>query len=201
MDIMTKEIDQLENITKYEYDKMFNIKKVILPNNIEKEIGRIYEYYPFHNVLKTEDAEWNIYATPRDYEGNIIKEINPNSYNDQINDGEGITYEYDEYDNKIKVIYPDAAVERIKYNPNGNIIKRIAPEQYDEKTDDGAGYTYEYDCMNRLIQVTDPRYNVLKRYVYDLKGNITKEINSDGYKTGSNDQERKGIINIAKWTS
>ena len=57
MDIMTKEIDQLENITKYEYDKMFNIKKVILPNNIEKEIGRIYEYYPFHNVLKTEDAE------------------------------------------------------------------------------------------------------------------------------------------------
>ena len=39
MDIMTKEIDQLGNMTVYEYDQMFNLKKVILSNNIEKGIG------------------------------------------------------------------------------------------------------------------------------------------------------------------
>ena len=43
--------------------------------------------------------------------------------------------------------------------------------------------------MNRLVQVTDPRYNVIKKYVYDLKGNVIKEINEDGYKSGSNDEE------------
>nr|WP_317356407.1 hypothetical protein [uncultured Tyzzerella sp.] len=170
MDIMTKEIDQLGNTTLYKYDQMFNLKKVVLPNNIEKEIGTSYEYDPFHKLLNTENAEGNIYATPRDYEGNLLKEI------------------------KIKTIYPDGGIEGIKYNANGNIIKIIAPEQYDEKLDDGAGYTYEYDCMNRLIKVTDPRYNVIKKYVYDLKGNVIKEINGISYKTGSNDEERKGIL-------
>ncbi len=194
MDIMTKEIDQMGNTTIYEYDQMFNLKKEILPNNIEKGIGTSYEYTPFHKVLKIEDAEGNVYATPRDYEGNLLKEINPNSYDENINYGKGISYEYDGYDNKIKTIYPDGSIERTKYDANGNVIKRIAPEQYDKELDDGAGYTYEYDCMNRLVQVTDPRYNVIKRYVYDLKGNVIKEINADGYKTGSNDEERKGII-------
>ena len=123
-------------------------------------------------MIKLEYVRGNIYATPRDYEGNLLKEINPNSYNKELNDGEGITYVYDEYDNKIKIIYPDGAIERIKYDANGNVIKRIAPEQYDKESDDGAGYTYEYDCMNRLVQVTDPRYNVIKKYVYDLKGNV-----------------------------
>ena len=60
---------------------MFNLKKVILPNNIEKGIGTSYEYTPFHKLLKTEDAEGNIYATtPRDYESKLLKEINPNGY-------------------------------------------------------------------------------------------------------------------------
>ncbi|WP_250278723.1 EndoU domain-containing protein [[Clostridium] colinum] len=194
MNIMTKEIDQLNNIRKYEYDQMFNLKKIILPNNIEKGIGKKYEYDPFHKVLKIEDEEGNIYVTPRDYEGNILKEINPNTYDKEINDGLGISYEYDEYNNKVKVIYPDEAIERIKYDANGNIIKRISPEQYDKEIDDGVGYTYEYDCMNRLIQISDPRHNILKRYVYDLSGNIIKEINSYGYKTGSTDEEKVGIL-------
>ncbi|MBS5795046.1 MAG: hypothetical protein KIC92_09920, partial [Clostridiales bacterium] len=75
-------------------------------------------------------------AMPRDYEGNLLKEINPNSYDVKLNDGEGISYEYDGYDNKIKTIYPDGSIERTKYDANGNVIKRIAPEQYDKELDD-----------------------------------------------------------------
>ncbi len=202
MDIVTKEIDQMGNITIYNYDKMFNLKKVILPNNIEKGLATTYEYDPFNNLLKIEDAEKNIYATSRDYEGNILKEINPNSYNIETNDGKGISYIYDEYDNKIKIIYPDGAIERIKYDANGNMIKKILPEQYDEKIDDGAGYVYEYDCMNRLTKITDARHNVLKKYVYDLKGNIIKEINASGYKLGNDDENKIGILykyNYMNW--
>ncbi len=199
---MTKEIDQLGNTTLYKYDQMFNLKKVILPKNIEKEIGTSYEYTPFHKLLKTEDAEGNIYATPRDYEGNLLKEINPNSYDIKLNDGEGISYEYDGFDNKIKTIYPDGSIERIKYDANGNIIKIILPEQYDKDLDDGAGYIYTYDCMDRLVQITDSRHNIIKRYVYDLKGNVIKEINSNSYKKGIDDDEQVGILykyNYMNW--
>ncbi len=66
------------------YDQIFNHKKVILPNNIEKEIGTSYEYTPFHKLLKKEE-----YETPRDYEGNLLKEITPNSYDIKLNDGDG----------------------------------------------------------------------------------------------------------------
>ena len=47
MDITIKEIYQLGNTTLYKYEQMFNLKKVILPNNIEKGIGTSYEYTPF----------------------------------------------------------------------------------------------------------------------------------------------------------
>ncbi len=71
---------------------MFNLRKIILPNNIEKGIGTRYEYDPFHKLLKKEDAEGKIYTTSRDYEGNLLKEINPNSYNKEFNDEEDISY-------------------------------------------------------------------------------------------------------------
>lgn len=110
---MTKEIDQLGNTTLYKYDQMFNLKKVILPNNIEKGIGTS-----------------------------------------------------------------------------------------DEERDDGAGYVYEYDCMNRLVQVTDPRHNILRKYIHDLKGNVIKEILSYGCRQGKADEEKVGITykyNYMNW--
>ncbi len=118
IDIVIEEKDQINNITKYEYDQMFNLKKVILPNHIgkdsENELAQKYEYDPFHKLLKYKDSEGNVFATPRDLEGNIAKEINPNSYDEETGDGEGVSYIYDEYDNKIKTIYPDGSIERIK---------------------------------------------------------------------------------------
>ena len=47
---------------------------------------------------------------------------------------------------------------------------------------------------NRLVQITDPEGTVTKRYVYDLHGNITKEINADGYLSAETDGERTGTL-------
>ena len=92
------------------------------------------------------------------------------------------------------IVYPDGGTERIFYDANGNIIKKIQPEQYDRETDSGAGYCYDYDSENRLVQITDPEGTVTKRYVYDLHGNITKEINAAGYLSAETDGERTGTL-------
>ena len=48
-----------------------------------------------------------------------------------------------------------------------------------------------YDCVNRLVQITAPDGIVVKRYVYDAHGNITKEIDGEGYIHADNDKDRK----------
>ena len=126
-----------------------------------------------------------------DLEGRVIREIHPESYDGKT--GDGVCYEYDPDGRRIRILYPDGGTERIFYDANGNIIKKIQPEQYDRETDSGAGYCYDYDSENRLLQITDPEGTVTKRYVYDLHGNITKEINADGYLSAET-MERTGTL-------
>ncbi len=206
MDHITREVDPLGNTTKYFYDMLCNITKVVLPNQYDDKTGdgagTRYVYDAMDEVVQWTDPLGNVYATPRDLEENVIKEINPNCYDEKTGDGEGIRYEYDTEDHRIRIHYPDGGTERIKYDANGNIVKKIQPEQYDEKTDDGAGYAYEYDCVNRLVQVTAPDGVVVRRYVYDAHGNITKAIDGEGYASADNDGERIGTLyqyNAAGW--
>ena len=206
MDHITREVDPLGNTTKYFYDMLCNITKVVLPNQYDDKTGdgagTRYVYDAMDEVVQWTDPLGNVYATPRDLEENVIKEISPNSYDDKTKDGEGIRYEYDTDDKRIRIHYPDGGTERIQYDANGNIIKRIQPEQYDKKTDDGAGYIYDYDCVNRLVQITAPDGTVIKRYVYDAHGNIIKEMDGEGYASADTDENRIGTLyryNAAGW--
>ena len=198
MDHITREVDPLGNTTKYFYDMLCNITKVVLPNQYDDKTrdgaGTRYLYDAMDEVIQWTDPLGNVYATPRDLEENVIKEINPNCYNEKTKDGEGICYEYDTEDRRIRIHYPDGGIERIQYDANGNIIQKIQPEQYNKATDDGAGYVYDYDCVNRLVQITAPDGIVVKRYVYDAHGNITKEIDGEGYISADNDKDRIGIL-------
>ena len=206
MDHMTRETDALGNTTKYFYDMLCNVIKVVRPNQYDDKTGDgagiRYVYDAMDEVTQWTDPLGNVYATPRDLEENVIKEINPNCYDEKTKDGEGIRYEYDTDDQRIRIHYPDGGTERIKYDANGNIIRKIQPEQYDPETDDGAGYSYEYDCVNRLVQVTAPDGVVVKRYIYDAHGNITKEMDGEGYASADTDEERIGTLyryNAAGW--
>ena len=198
MDYRTMVVDPLGNTTKYFFDMLCNITKIIQPNHYDKKVGdgvgTRFIYDALDEQIQRIDPLGNVYAILRDLEENIAKEINPNCYHPETKDGEGIGYEYDPDDRRIKIQYPNGGIERIKYDANGNIIKKIRPEQYDEKTDDGPGYTYEYDCVNRLVQITDPEGNVVQRYVYDLCGNIIKKIDAQGCLAGANDDSRTGTL-------
>ena len=198
--------DPLEHTTKYLFDLLCNLIKVIRPNQYNPSLGdgpgTRYIYDEMDEQVLRIDALGNVWATLRDAAENVVKEIHPNTYDFQTNDGEGIRSEYDSNDNKIRIIYPDQSIERIFYDPMGSILKKVQPMDYDAKRDDGVGYTYEYDEVNRLVQITAPDGTVEKRYVYDLCGNIVKLIDAVGYLTGKTDAERIGSLytyNYAGW--
>ncbi len=168
MDIITKEIDQLGNTTLYKYDQMFNLKKVIFPNNIEKGIGTSYEYTPFHKLLKKEDAEGNIYATPRDYEGNLLKEINPNSYDIKLNDVEGISYEYNGFDNKIKIIDPSGQKEKYSYDLENRLKEKIDRN--------GVITQYNFNMYQNLLYRKTKDDSLQEIYIYSKDGYLENAI-------------------------
>ncbi len=205
MDLCMEEIWNGNIIKRYSYDNLGNLIRFHGPNDCTLDSQQVtisYEYDAFERLVKKEDALGNIQAVCRDKAGNIQKAVHPNTYSRDTKDGEGIVYEYDTDGNCIRIFYPDGGIVRMWYDACGNLIKRVEPEEYRKETDDGAGYTYEYDCMNHLVSVTNPYGIVEKRYVYDLKGNIVKEIDAKGMETGNNDAERIGTLylyNKAGW--
>ena len=87
MDHMTRETDALGNTTKYFYDMLCNITKIVRPNQYDDKTGDgagiRYVYDAMDEVTQWTDPLGNVYATPRDLEENVIKEINPNCYDER----------------------------------------------------------------------------------------------------------------------
>lgn len=198
LDIMCMATDPMGHTTRYLYNRMTDLIGLVRPNHHvhgEPDIAKeTYTNDAFHQRLSRTDCTGAVYAVHRDGEGNIIKEINPNTYNRETGDGEGIVYLYDDYDQAVRVCYPGGGTLRRWYDPAGNVIKICSPTQYDETADNGAGYSYEYDSMGRIVQETAPDGTILWRYVYDLRGNLLKIISAKGINTGSTDEERTGSL-------
>jgi RHS repeat-associated protein len=205
LDYRTQITDALGNITKYTFDMLCNLTKIVRPNQYNPQLGdgegTRFVYDEMDEQVQRIDPLGNVFATLRDAAENVVKEISPNAYDPETG-GEGIRNEYDADDRKIRILYPDGGIERIFYDPAGNIVKKVQPMDYDPATDDGPGYTYEYDAVNRLVQITAPNGTVEKRYVYDLRGNIVKQIDAAGYRSGDSDETRVGALyryNQAGW--
>lgn len=198
--------DSLGGTTKYNFDKVGNLLSHIRPNHYDVKTGdgisMRFEYDAMDRRISTISPDGSVLGVRYDSQSNIIKEINPNTYDIFTKDGQGICYGYDVDNRRVRIIYPDGGVERIKYDANGNIIKKIQPAQYDANVDDGPGYCYDYDESNRLVQITRPDGIVERRYVYDLLGNIIKEIDANGFLSGSDDVARIGTLycyNLVGW--
>ena len=206
IDYLTMETDEEGHTKRYVYSPLCELVEEILPREYnggnQSHPGTRYVYDALSNLVRTINPEGEIRGVHSDAEGNVIKEINPNTYVEETDDGEGVVYAYDTDNHRTHIHYPDGGTERFFYDAAGNLVKWIKPVEYDPETDDGKGYSYQYDCVNRLVQVTDPEGMVVRRYVYDLCGNIIKEITAKGYAMGDNDEERPGILysyNHAGW--
>ncbi len=203
-DLVCMERDPMGNTTRYRYDRTANLTAVVRPNHSDPDDGRgeTYAYDAFHNRTMRTDATGAVFATPRDGEGNIAREISPNARGCGRDDGECVSYVRDGHGRRIMTRYPDGGTERRWYDASGNLVRVCLPEQYDEAADDGEGFAYEYDSMDRLVQVTAPDGTVRRRYVYDLHGNMVKSVSASGMRTGSTDGERTGSLyayNAAGW--
>ncbi len=197
-DILSLERNPLGHTTLYGYDRVADLVEVVKPKHYTErggaESSEFYRYDPFHNRISRRDETGAVFAVRRDGEGNITKEIHPEAYHLYREAGAGVEYRYDADDNPCLITYPDGGKERRWYDAGGNLIKACLPEQYDEAADDGAGFSYEYDGAGRLVQVAASDGKVRKRYLYDLHGNIRKEISAKGMETGSTDEERVGAL-------
>ncbi|SDP16473.1 RHS repeat-associated core domain-containing protein [Clostridium gasigenes] len=172
--------DASGNKTIKNYDKMGNLVSLYTPNSGVKGEGYKYKYDHMDRLISIKNPLGIVEKSIRDSEGNIIKEINPNYYNDDSKDGLGVEYVYDKDNRKIKTIYPDGGIERFFYDSNGNVIRHISPEYYNVETDNGLGYSYVYDAMNRLSSIINEEGIAEKTFEYDLHGNMIKEIDGEG---------------------
>ncbi|BCJ95516.1 hypothetical protein acsn021_30850 [Anaerocolumna cellulosilytica] len=122
-------------------------------------------------------------------------------------------YVTDKQGNIVKVIQPEAyekAIEQAKQavqeeiNGRRDFLQGKSREEHVEEraVEAGEGISYTYDSQNRLQEVMDTEGTVVRRFVYDKKGRLVKDINAEGYTYGDTDEERYGILyqyNQAGW--
>ncbi|MBD5471572.1 MAG: RHS repeat protein [Lachnospiraceae bacterium] len=166
----TMERDGEGNETHYLYDGMGRKLAMYTPIQWEKRDGKRtdYQYDFLEHLVDTAYSDGSHEKLFRDGEGNILKKVHPNAYDEKTKDGEGTCYDYDGENRLLRIHYPDGGVERFFYDAVGNRIKHVLPEQYDEAADDGEGWTYTYDEGNRLTSVTGPDGVVENTYAYDI---------------------------------
>jgi len=197
-DKVEKIIDPLGNTTRMKYDSRGNLVKLINPAQYsaatDDGAGYTYQYDAMDRLIKEINPLGYVKAVKYDANGNKTKEINPNYYNSSSDDGTGMSYTYDTDGRIIKVTNPSGQQSRNKYDAVGNIIKVIDANNYNESTDDGPGMEYTYDELNRLVQIKDTFGNIIKSYIYDSQGRVTKEIDAKGYLSGPDDAARYGTL-------
>ena len=81
-------------------------------------------YDALSNLVRTINPEGEIRGVHSDAEGNVIKEITPNTYVEETGDGEGVAYAYDTDNHRTHIHYPDGGTERLFYDPAGNLVTR-----------------------------------------------------------------------------
>lgn len=107
--------------------------------------------------------------------------------------GNKTLFEYD-YD-KLMVKKTDAlqGISIFQYDSNGNLIAETNPKEIST--------LYEYDALKRLLRKNAPSADeerAITRYVYDLVGNLTKEISPNQY---SSDKDKNGQLSQLKGIS
>lgn len=176
-----KIIDDELNEIEYGYDVVNRLKTITTEYGITT-----FDYNSLDKVEKITDPSGNIKRMKYDSRGNLVKLINPEEYNNGIDDGSGVTYEYDGMDRLISIIDQLGNVSAIQYDEEGNKIKEVNPNYYDEAAGDGLGTGYEYDESKRLIKIINPS-GEKSRIKYDGVGNQVKLIDANNYNENTDD--------------
>ena len=185
MDNLSSITDPLGNKTIWEFDSKEQLVRFLSPEQQDfshnPQAGTRFQYDAKGNLIAILQPTGGTYAFLRDSYGRIIKKVHPNSYRLSTEDGQGTSFWYDEAGHVIREQDPYGNITRYFYDAAGNRTKKVLPSQYRPHKDDGEGYCYQYNEKNQLVQITAPDGTVRNQYVYDLVGNLIKEIDAGQY--------------------
>ena len=181
----------IERSTEYTYDKAGNL---ITETDSRGSIQRTYDL--LNQMIKETDREGNTTRYHYNKNGNLIKAINSDNYNEATDGGEGYTFTYDSM-GRLESIKNALGFleEQNEYDANGNLIRK--------KDALGTLAEYTYDIANRQKhiwtgeaikareQAENPSVNnpsarqtrPSQSYTYDARGNITGITDGEGNQT------------------
>lgn len=172
--------------TAYEYDKSGNLVKETDSNGN----SITYTYDVYNRLISVTDSTGAKSRVFYDEAGNRIKEVLPENYNTEADDGVGTTYTYDAM-NRLKEV-KDAlgnVVRRNVYDTSGLLVKVIDAAGYKAGSSDTTRYgmEYAYDAGNRVVTVTTPeakaRGKASESYAYDAAGSVVGFTDGEGNAT------------------
>jgi RHS repeat-associated protein len=189
-----REIDGPNQITKYSYDILDNLKSITDPLGYVTRVG----HDKSENVSDVNDAENNktIYAYDErdllwkvtDANGNETQYwYTLNGQLEKIKDANGseTTYHYDGFDRLKWIQYPYDTNESYTYDKNSNI------KTYKNRA--GQITTYRYDALSRLIGKTRPGETDETTFWYDIAGRL-KEVRQGTTTLESYNYDRIGRV-------
>lgn len=174
--------DANNNTTKYEYNQLGQITRVIDPKNIPTNYT-----YDYRGNVKTETRENKTISKSYDVMGNLVSltDANGNTTRYTYNGNNELTAEILPDNNQTTYTYDARGNIHTKTDPNGTIttytydnLSRITRKDYTLGNGVG-GVTYEtytYDVLGHLI-ATNNSDNIETKFVYDTLGNLTSETN------------------------
>ncbi|TYQ16962.1 UNVERIFIED_CONTAM: RHS repeat-associated protein [Acetivibrio alkalicellulosi] len=162
--------------TAYEYDSAGNVIKEIDCNGNSIK----YEYDSMNRRIRITDKEGGITRLFYDDSGNVIKQVTPQNYNAETDDGEGTTYTYDNLNRLIEITNAlGVVVQKNIYNNAGELVEKVDASQ--------KGMEYKYDIGGRIIEILTPgakkKGMPAQKYTYDAQGNITGIVDGEGNTT------------------
>ncbi|MBP3200156.1 MAG: DUF4474 domain-containing protein, partial [Lachnospiraceae bacterium] len=143
--------DKNENITRYTYDKVGNIKEVRQPNGALTK----YEYDNNYNRIKLTNPRGKITTYTYDRDNRLISETDPL--------GNTKRYNYNRNNNLTKYISNLGNTTSFEYDTDNNLIKEIDSKNKAKQ--------YTYDKLHRLTK-TKSELNNTAEFSYDVVDNV-----------------------------
>ena len=180
---VTKYIDTLGNVIRYEYDTVGNLTKIIYPDNTVVT----YAYDANNNLVSVTDWANRVTTYSYDSNNNVIGVTKP--------DGSITTTIYDNAQRVISTVERNSSnTVIVGYEYTYDDLGRILSETHLAKN---IKYDYTYDSLSRVTKrtVTNLSDNTTSEevYAYDNAGNITSCTVSNGANTFVYDQNNRLI--------
>ena len=186
MDNLSSITDPLGNKTIWEFDSKEQLVRFLSPEQQDfshnPQAGTRFQYDVKGNLIAILQPTGDTYAFLRDSYGRIIKKVHPNSYRLSTEDGQGTSFWYDEAGHVIREQDPYGNITRYFYDAAGNRTKKVAalsvsPPIKMMVKDIATSIMRKISLFKLLL----PDGTVRNQYVYDLVGNLIKEIDAGQY--------------------